>query len=146
MHAVANKLNVTAPNLLPYFNTDGRYLHASIAVGPQCHKVGDKNFYADMKETASPNVLTPASNSTDLVEMEVDTHDHTTDTDRIGGQVNDNNDYIYDEGKQNLDLILKVMEEQDQLKQDVLTLGNSFIEDVQDLSILLCATASRWHS
>lgn len=25
-HAEANKLNVTAPNLLPYFNADGRYM------------------------------------------------------------------------------------------------------------------------
>ena len=43
-HAVANKLNVTALNLLPYFKADGHHLHASIAVGP--HKVGDKSFYA----------------------------------------------------------------------------------------------------
>ena len=80
-----------------------------------------------MKETASPNVPTPASNSTDIVEMEIDTHDHTMDTDRIGDQANDNNDY--DEGKENLNLIVKVMkeqEEQDQRKQDVRTNTRKF--------------------
>lgn len=32
-HAVANKYKIHAPNLLPYFNSKGRYLHAVIAVG-----------------------------------------------------------------------------------------------------------------
>ena len=32
-HSVAKKLNLTAPNLLPYFNSEGRYLHALIALG-----------------------------------------------------------------------------------------------------------------
>ena len=31
-----------------------------------------------------------------------------------------------------IDLMLNVMDEQDKLKQDVLALGNIFIEDVQD--------------
>ena len=39
------------------------------------------------------------------------------------------NNTIYDEGEQNLDLILNAMDEQDKLKQDILTLGN---EDIQD--------------
>ena len=34
--------------------------------------------------------------------------------------------------KRSLDLILNAMDEQDNLKKDVLTLGNAFIEDVQD--------------
>ena len=41
-------------------------------------------------------------------------------------------DVLYDEGAQNLDLMLSVMEEKDKLKQDVLTLGNAFIEDFQE--------------
>ena len=127
-HAVANKLNVTAPNLLPYFNADGRYLHALIAVGP--HKVGDKSFYAGMKETLSPNVQTSADNTTDVFEMDDHTHDNTMDTDTTGDQTNGHSSS--DEGEQNLDLMLCVMDEQDKLKQDVLTLGNDFIEDVQD--------------
>ena len=124
-HALANKLNVTAPNLLPYFNADGRYLHALIAIGR--HRVGDKRSCASMKETAPPNVQAPACNS---VEMTDDTINDTMDTDTAGDQTT--NTTNYDEGKQNLDLILNVMDEQDKLKQDVLTLGNVFIEDIQD--------------
>ena len=40
-------------------------------MGP--HKIGDKSFYAGMKET-SPNVPTSADNTTDVSEMD----DHTT--------------------------------------------------------------------
>ena len=36
----------------------------------------------------------------------------------------------YDEGGQNLTPLLNALDEQDNLKQDVLTLGNTFIEDV----------------
>ena len=115
-HAVANKLNITAPNLLPYFNADGRYLHALIAVGP--HKVGDKSFYAGMKETASPSVQALTCNPTDSIEKAENTDDGMMN---IEDQITDITNY--DEGEQNLNLILK---------QDVLTLGNAFIEDVQD--------------
>ena len=41
-------------------------------------------------------------------------------------------DVLDDEGAQNFDLMLSVMEEKDKLKQDVLTLGNAFIEDFQE--------------
>ena len=37
-----------------------------------------------------------------------------------------------DEGADNLDMMLNVMDNQEKLKQDVLTLGNAFIEDVQE--------------
>ena len=43
-HSVATIYNLTASNLIPYFNGEGRYLHALIAVGHQ--KVGHKSFYA----------------------------------------------------------------------------------------------------
>ena len=43
-HAVAKKFNLTAPNLLPYFNGEGRYLHALIALGR--NRVGYKSFYS----------------------------------------------------------------------------------------------------
>ena len=33
----------------------------------------------------------------------------------------------------NFDLMLNILDEQDKLKQDVLTLGNAFIEGVQDI-------------
>ena len=66
-------------------------------------------------------------NPTDSVEKAENANDNMMD---IEDQTTDTT--IYDEGEQNLDLILNVMEEQDKLKQDVLTLGNAFIEDVQD--------------
>ena len=44
-------------------------------------------------------------------------------------------DVLEDEGAQNLDLMLSVMEEKDKLKQDDLTLGNAFIEDFQEIII-----------
>ena len=83
-HAVPNKLNITAPKLLPYFNADGCYLHALIAVGQ--HRVGDKSFYASLKETAPPNVQAPAYNPTNSVEMADDTTNNTMDTDTAGDQ------------------------------------------------------------
>ena len=41
-HAVANKFKLIAPNLLPYFNGEGLYLHGLIALGQD--RVGDKSF------------------------------------------------------------------------------------------------------
>ena len=103
-------------------------MHALIAAGQ--HGVGGKSFYASMKGTAPPNVQAPAYNPTNSVEMADDTTNNTMDTDTAGDQTTYNTNY--DEGEQNLDLMLNVMDEQDKLKQDVLALGNVFIEDVQD--------------
>ena len=60
--------------------------------------------------------------------MADNTSNNTMDYDTTGDQTTNNTSY--DEGKQNLDLILNAMDEQDKLKQDVLTLGNAFIKDV----------------
>ena len=49
-HALANKYNLVAPNLIPYFNGDGRYLYALIALGPE--KEGGKAFYLGMNEVS----------------------------------------------------------------------------------------------
>ena len=38
----------------------------------------------------------------------------------------------YDEGGETLDILLNLIEEQDKQKEDVLSLGNDFIQDVQD--------------
>ena len=61
---MAKKFNLTAPNLLPYFNDEGLYLHALIALGQD--RVGDKNFYAGMKE------MMQGSTSIDSTEMQDD--------------------------------------------------------------------------
>ena len=62
-HSVAKKLNLTAPNLLPYFNGEGRYLHV---LGPG--RAGDISFYAGMKEV-TPHPTSHGSNPTDSIEM-----------------------------------------------------------------------------
>ena len=48
-HAVANKYNLSAPNLVTYFNGDGRYLHAIVALGVD--KAGDRSFYSGITES-----------------------------------------------------------------------------------------------
>ena len=80
-----------------------------------------------MKETTSPNIQVSTCNPTDSVDMADNTSNNTMDCDTMGDQTTS-----FDEGEQNLDLILNAMDEQYKLKQDVLTLGNTFIEDVQD--------------
>ena len=35
--------NLTAPNLVPYFNGDGRYLHAIVAL--RVERAGDRSYY-----------------------------------------------------------------------------------------------------
>ena len=118
-HSVAKKFNLTAPNLLPYFNGEGRYLHALIAVGHE--KVGHKSFYASMTEESppSPSILSHSvETSSKVVDMDFDRDDLNCNT-------------THDDGEENLDILLSMMEEQDKLKSDVITLGNAFVEDVQ---------------
>ena len=109
-----------APNLLPYFNGEGRYLHALIALGQE--RVGDMSFYVGMKDiTRTPTLSDSASIFVDSNEMQDDMMDIGT-----------NSSTDHDEGEQNLDMMLSIMEEQEKLKLDVITLGNAFIEDVQE--------------
>ena len=113
-----------APNLLPYFNGEGRYLHALIALGQD--RVGDKSFYVGMKEvTQSPTLSASIS---------VDSNEMQEDTCTMMDIETNNSTEAYDEGEQNLDMMLSrsIMEEQEKLKLDVVTLGNAFIEDVQE--------------
>ena len=85
--------NLTAPNLLPYFNGEGRYLHALIAVGHQ--KVGHKSFYASMTEELPPS---PSIQSHSLgtiskdIDMDCDQDDHNCNT-------------THDSGGENLDIL-----------------------------------------
>ena len=108
------KYNLIALNLLPYFNGEGRYLHALIALGQE--RAGDKTFYVGMKETMHLPIL-PAHTSVDMQDetctmMDTETSDHC-------------------EGEENLEMMLSIMEEQEKLKVDIVTLGNAFMEDVQ---------------
>ena len=121
-HSVAQKFNLMAPNLLPYFNGERRYLHALIALGQD--RVGDKSFYVGMKDvTQSPTLSAPIS---------VDSNEMQEDTCTMLDIETNNSTEAYDEGEQNLDMMLSIMDEQEKLKLDVVTLGNAFIEDVQE--------------
>ena len=108
-HSVANKYKLTAPNLIPYFNSEGRYLHALIAIGPG--KVGDKSFYAGMRD------LTASSESTTCAEE---------------NEQNVQLDNVHDSGQKNLDIAVEIMIQQEKLQDEVISLGNTFIQDVQD--------------
>ena len=44
----SQKYNLTAPNLIPYFSSEGRYMHALIALGKE--RAGKKSFYAGLKD------------------------------------------------------------------------------------------------
>ena len=65
------KYNLTAPNLIPYFNGDGRYLHALIALGQD--KAGEKAFYSGMQEIQSEPIANSKKindESTELIECD----------------------------------------------------------------------------
>ena len=51
--AVAKAYKLSAPNLVPYFSSEGRYLHAVIAVGVS--KAGEKSFY--QRTTFMPTIF-----------------------------------------------------------------------------------------
>ena len=64
-HSVVKKYNLTAPNVLSYFNGEGRYLYALLALGQE--REGDKSFYAGMKEKIPPS-NSSGSTPTDSIE------------------------------------------------------------------------------
>lgn len=103
-HSVANKYKLNAPNLAPYFNNDGRYLHALIALGP-C-KVGDKSFYAGMRDLATSSESKPCAEENEQ-NMQLENS--------------------YDSGQENTVEII-----QQTLQEEVISLGNIFIQDIQD--------------
>ena len=51
-HQQATQYHLQAPNLIPYFNSDGRYLHAIIALGDEA---GDRGFYKSIRENKVEN-------------------------------------------------------------------------------------------
>ena len=101
-------------NYIPYFNAEGRYAYAVLAVGIE--KAGDKSFYGGLNENKSENSTTGVSGGHSA---KWDTHeDMGTD---------------YDEGAANLDIMLGLMEEDyklKQLKESVVQLRNEFLSDI----------------
>ena len=51
-HAVATQYHLQAPTLISYFNSDGQYLHAIIALGDEA---GDRGFYKSIRENKVEN-------------------------------------------------------------------------------------------
>jgi len=106
---------------------EGWYLYALLALGQE--RVGDKSFYAGMKETI-PLSNSSGSTSKDSIESQ-------PPSDHIGmdsvtykeGEDQDMNFKDHDEGAENL---ISIMEEQEKLTKEVLALGSAFVEDVQE--------------
>ena len=88
-------------------------MHALIALGRD--RVGDKSFYVGLKEITQSTTLSAS----------VETQDDTCTM----MDVETNNSADHDEGG---DMMLSIIEEQEKLNSDVVTLGNAFIEDVQE--------------
>ena len=47
-HAVAKHYHLQAPTLIPYFNCEGRYKHAVLALGSD--EAGDKQYYVSIRD------------------------------------------------------------------------------------------------
>lgn len=106
-HAVATKYKLHAPNLLPYFNSKGRYMYAVIALGKE--RSGDESFYAGLMDENPPMTSTECNKESSL------------------GELSD------DDGQNNLDIVINLIEDQnDQLKQEVIELGDAFCKDARE--------------
>ena len=111
--AVAQKYNLVSMNYIPYFNAEGRYPYAVLAVGIE--KAGDKSFYDGLNHNNSEHSNTDVSC----------VHSAKNDTHKDMGTK-------YDEGATNLDINLGLMEDYKlkQLKESVVQLRNEFISDI----------------
>ena len=115
-HAVANKHNLTAPTLVPYFNGDGRYLHAVIALGVD--KAGDRSFYSGITgDIQSATMSFSDNNSTQDNQEQSANNDSSMDVD-------------CDSGAENLDLMVDLLDTHQELQSEIIKLCNSFVEDV----------------
>ena len=114
--AIAKKYRLVAPNILPYFNSEGRYLHAVLAVGRE--KAGEKSFYYHLGDEDNTCIKHVSGNES---KAEVTIHE----------EIDDEIDTQSDEGGENLDLLLGMIDEQDKLKQEVNELSDMFFTDVQ---------------
>ena len=104
---------MSAPNLVPYFSNEGRYLHAVIAVGVT--KAGEKSFYQRLTDTISA--------------------ENEKGDENIGNEAEANSDMeiIEDEGANNLDIMLYLIEQQEktqQRKKGVKELMRKFVADI----------------
>ena len=111
---MAKVYKLSAPNLVPYFSSEGRYLHAVIAVGVS--KAGEKSFYQRLTDTYAEN----------------EKGDEKGD---IGNEAQANSDMeiIEDEGANNLDIMLDLIEQQErtqQRKNKVKELMHKFVADI----------------
>lgn len=104
-HAVAKKYHLNAPNLLPYFNSSGRYLHAVLAIGKD--RAGDETFYVSLQDK---------DKALELTQMEEPSMNVTPNSDT---------------GAENLDIMVGLLQEQDEIVHEVTQLCNLFVEDIE---------------
>jgi hypothetical protein len=114
-HAVAKKYNLNAPNLLPYFNGDGRHLHAVIAVGME--KAGDRTFYLRLTDEKQPHDIVNVTDSN------FSTHENPNDS------PNDSMESDLDSGEENLDALLQILHTNNEI-DEVMDLCDTFVKDV----------------
>ena len=110
--AVAKKYRLVTPNILLYFNSEGRYLHAVLTVGRE--KAGEKSFYYHLGDEYNTCVKHVSGNES---KAEVTIHE----------EIDDEMDMQSDEGGEILDLLLGMIDEQDKLKQEVEELSDMFL-------------------
>lgn len=120
--SVASKYKLTALNLLLYFNGEGRYLHALIALGH--NRLGDKDFYAGMNEFQStgPGATANGPIPTDFHETNPSNDDMDMNIDMDNNREENLDLMDHDEGEENLDLLLGVLKQHETLQGEVLTL------------------------
>ena len=114
-------MGVSAPSL----HRESTDSDALLALGQE--RVGDKSFYAGMKETI------PLSNSSGPIESQPPQgHIGMDSVTYKEGEDQDMDFKDHDEGAENLDIMISIIEEQEKLKKEVLALGSAFVEDVQE--------------
>ena len=103
-HAVAKYYNLQAPTLIPYFNSEGRYMHAVLALGHD--EAGDKRYYVSIRDKESEHI----HNTVRTVNTEVESTES---------------------GPANLDTMLEIMEEHDEMIDEIKGLCSQFVSDVE---------------
>ena len=107
-HAVAKHYHMQAPTLVPYFNSEGRYKHAVIALGSD--EAGGKHYYE--------SIIDKDINKEDLM---------VTST----NEVSEESVECRDSGQENLDTMLELIQEHDAMKDEIKQLSSQFVSDVE---------------
>ena len=108
-HAVAKHYHMQAPTLVPYFNSEGRYKHAVIALGSD--EAGGKHYYEsiiDKDINKGEDIMVTSTN-----------------------EVSEESVECRDSGQENLDTMLELIHEHDAMKDEIKQLSSQFVSDVE---------------